>query len=187
MADQVKFQRGKKTNLPTDKVAGTFYITTDTGEMFTDVLNGSAVDRVTIKTPSVGTVSFKQGSETVATYDGSGSVDVNLPEEQDSVLYTSQTLTEAQQTQARDNIGASSINASVNDETLVINGYGGSGGGSGGSGGGTSITIDSALSTTSTNPVQNKVITTTINNLAKIQIVDNLPSTLTNNTVYFVY
>lgn len=154
--------------------------------MFTDVLNGNSVNRVTIKTPSVGTVSFKQGSETVATYDGSGSVDVNLPEEQDSVLYTSQTLTEAQQTQARDNIGASSINASVNEETLVINGYGGSGGGSG-SGGGTSVTIDSALSTTSTNPVQNKVITATINNLAKIQIVDNLPSTLTNNTVYFVY
>lgn len=184
MADQVQFQRGKKANLPTDKVAGTFYVTTDTGEMFTDVLNGNSVDRITIKTPSVGTVSFKQGSETVATYDGSGSVDVNLPEEQDSVLYTSQTLTEAQQTQARDNIGASSINASVTDETLIINGYGGSGGGSGG---GTSITIDSALSTTSTNPVQNKVITATINNLAKIQIVDNLPSTLTNNTVYFVY
>ena len=110
MADQVQFQRGKKANLPTDKVAGTFYVTTDTGEMFTDVLNGNSVDRVTIKTPSVGTVSFKQGSETVATYDGSGSVDVNLPEEQDSVLYTSQTLTEAQQTQARDNIGASKIN-----------------------------------------------------------------------------
>ena len=48
-------------------------------------------------------------------------------------------------------------------------------------------TIDTALSNVSKNPVQNKVITATINNLAKIQIVDNLPSTLTNNTVYFVY
>lgn len=187
MADQVRFRKGKKVNLPAEKLAGTMYMTTDTGEMYIDVLDDGAVKRVTIKTPSVGTVSFKQGNETVATYDGSGSVDVNLPEEQDSVLYTSQTLTEEQQTQARDNIGASSINASVNDETLVINGYGGSGGGSGGSGGGSTITIDSALSTTSTNPVQNKVITATINNLSKIQIVDSLPTTLTNNTVYFVY
>lgn len=187
MADQVKFKKGSKASLPADKVSGTMYCTTDTGEMYLDALVGSAVNRLTIKTPTPGTLSLTQGSDTIATFDGSGDISVALPEEQDSVLYTSQTLTEEQQTQARDNIGASSINASVTDETLILNGYGGSGGGTSGGGGGTSITIDSALSTSSTNPVQNKVITSAINSLPKIQIVDTLPSTLTNNTVYFVY
>ena len=186
MADQVKFKKGSKASLPEDKASGTMYYTTDTGEMYLDALVGSAVNRLTIKTPTPGTLSLTQGSDTIATFDGSGDITVALPEEQDSVLYTNQTLTEEQQTQARDNIGASSINASVNNETLILNGYGGSGGGSSG-GGGTSITIDSALSTSSTNPVQNKVITSAINALPKIQIVDTLPSTLTNNTVYFVY
>ena len=186
MADQVKFKMGSKASLPADKASGTMYCTTDTGEMYLDALVGSTVDRLAIKTPTPGMLSLTRGSDTVATFDGSGNISVALPEEQDSVLYTSQTLTEAQQSQARDNIGASSINASVNNETLILNGYGGSGGGSSG-GGGTSITIDSELSTSSTNPVQNKVITSAINALPKIQIVDTLPSTLTNNTVYFVY
>ena len=83
MADQVRFRKGKKANLPAEKLSGTMYVTTDTGEMYTDVLDDGIVKRVAIKTPGVGTVSFKQGNETIATYDGSGSVDVNLTEEQD--------------------------------------------------------------------------------------------------------
>ena len=55
------------------------------------------------------------------------------------VKYTAQALTDEQKAQARENIGAAAV------------------GESGGSGG--SVTVDAALSETSTNPVQNKVVT----------------------------
>lgn len=55
------------------------------------------------------------------------------------VKYTAQSLTDEQKSQARENIGAAAA---------------GEGGGSGGS-----VTVDAALSGTSTNPVQNKVVT----------------------------
>ena len=75
---------------------------------------------------------------------------------QDAVLYTSQTLTEAQKLQARQNIDAASATDMENeidrlDEAIAGIGTGGS------------ITVDSELSATSTNPVQNKVITAQMN------------------------
>lgn len=62
------------------------------------------------------------------------------------VKYTAQALTDEQKAQARENIGAAAV------------------GESGGSGG--SVTVDAALSETSTNPVQNKVVTAELNKKA---------------------
>ena len=47
------------------------------------------------------------------------------------------------------------------------------GGGSGGSSGGGSITVDSTLSATSTNPVQNKVIKAALDELASAAVTDD--------------
>lgn len=71
---------------------------------------------------------------------------------QHAVLYTSQTLTEAQKLQARQNIDAASATDMENeidrlDERISNIGTGGG-----------SITVDAALNPSSTNPVQNKVI-----------------------------
>lgn len=62
------------------------------------------------------------------------------------VKYTAQALTDEQKAQARENIGAAAV------------------GESGGPGG--SVTVDAALSETSTNPVQNKVVTAELNKKA---------------------
>ena len=53
-----------------------------------------------------------------------------------------------------------------------------------GSGGGGSIVVDSQLSTTSTNPVQNKVITSALNNKANISDIPTELSELTNDVGY---
>lgn len=53
-----------------------------------------------------------------------------------------------------------------------------------GSGGGGSIIVDSQLSTTSTNPVQNKVITSALNNKANISDIPTELSELTNDVGY---
>lgn len=53
---------------------------------------------------------------------------------------------------------------------------------SGGSGEGTSITIDTALDNTSTNPVQNKVITSALNNIHGIPAGGSQGSVLTKNS-----
>ena len=53
-----------------------------------------------------------------------------------------------------------------------------------GSGGGGSITVDSQLSTTSTNPVQNRVITGALNNKADISAIPTELSDLTNDVGY---
>lgn len=78
----------------------------------------------------------------------------------DTVWNKAQTLGSAQQAQARNNIGAVG-SVTVNGTTYTpTNGnvdLGTIGGG------GSSVTVDSALSTTSTNPVQNSVITTALN------------------------
>lgn len=119
------------------------------------------------------TVSDVDAKATSASNAATGAVKYNV----------SQELTNDQQTQARENIGASNMAASVNNEVLVFSGNSGSGGG--GSGG--SIIVDEELSTTSTNPVQNKVITNTINNLPKIQVVSAVPTSPVANTLYLVY
>lgn len=72
---------------------------------------------------------------------------------EEAVLYTAQTLTEEQKLQARQNIDAASATDMENeidrlDERISNIGTGGG-----------SITVDSALDMSSTNPVQNKVIT----------------------------
>ena len=78
----------------------------------------------------------------------------------DTVWNIPQTLGSAQQAQARNNIGAVG-SVTVNGTTYTpTNGNVDLGTISGGSG---SVTVDSALSTTSTNPVQNSVITTALN------------------------
>lgn len=46
MAEKVKFRRGLSTNLPSEKVAGTFLVETDTGTMYVD---DSTTSRVQIK------------------------------------------------------------------------------------------------------------------------------------------
>lgn len=72
---------------------------------------------------------------------------------EDAVLYTAQTLTEAQKLQARQNIDAASATDMENEVDRLdrrISELETAGG---------TITVDSELSATSTNPVQNKVIT----------------------------
>lgn len=49
MAEKVKFRRGLSTNLPTDKIAGTVLIETDTGKMYVD---DSSTARIEIKDPT---------------------------------------------------------------------------------------------------------------------------------------
>ena len=66
-----------------------------------------------------------------------------------AVLYTEQNLTATQKAQARQNIGAAAVGEGV-----------GSGGGS--------ITVDDALNPNSTNPVQNKVITSLVGEINQI-------------------
>ena len=52
-------------------------------------------------------------------------------------------------------------------------------GGSGGGGGGESITVDSALSSSSTHPVQNKVIYSALQNKANSSDLPTIASTVT--------
>ena len=68
------------------------------------------------------------------TDDGNGNVTVEGGEDIPAVLFVNQNLTEEQKAQARENIGA-------------------------GTGSGASITVDDKLDPTSTNPVQNKILT----------------------------
>ena len=78
----------------------------------------------------------------------------------DTVWNKAQTLSSAQKQQARENIGAVG-SVTVNGTTYTpTNGNVDLGTISGGGG---SVTVDSSLSTTSTNPVQNSVITTALN------------------------
>lgn len=41
--ERIIFRRGTSTTLPNEKVSGTIYITTDTGEMFVDDSNSSRI------------------------------------------------------------------------------------------------------------------------------------------------
>ena len=93
------------------------------------------------------------GSATTASFDAQA----------DTVWHKAQTLSSAQQAQARSNIGAQEVLVSgtnvktINNESILGSGnITISGGGEG------SVTVDTALSTTSTNPVQNAVITAAI-------------------------
>lgn len=61
MAEKVKFRRGTSTTLPSEKVPGTIYITTDTGEMFVDDTTDS---RVRVNTQS----DYTQNDSTAADY-----------------------------------------------------------------------------------------------------------------------
>jgi len=80
----------------------------------------------------------------------------------DTVWNKAQTLGSAQQAQARNNIGAVG-SVTVNGTTYTpTNGNVDLGTISGGGGG---VTVDSSLSTTSTNPVQNKVIAAAIGDI----------------------
>ncbi len=45
--ERVIFRRGTSTTLPSEKVPGTIYITTDTGEMFVDDTTDSRVQVIT--------------------------------------------------------------------------------------------------------------------------------------------
>lgn len=78
----------------------------------------------------------------------------------DTVWNKAQTLGSAQQAQARNNIGAVG-SVTVNGTTYTPTNGNVDLGTIGGGGG--SVTVDSTLSTTSTNPVQNSVITTALN------------------------
>lgn len=82
----------------------------------------------------------------------------------DTVWNKTQVLSSAQQAQARTNIGAGTVSSvTVNGTTYTpTNGDVNLGTISGGGG---SVTVDTALSTTSTNPVQNKVITAAIGDI----------------------
>lgn len=79
------------------------------------------------------------------TDDGMGNVTVDGGDEIPSVLFVEQELTEEQKAQARENIGA-------------------------GTGGGASITVDSEPSHTSTNPVQNRVVTSAISSVTSVAV-----------------
>lgn len=81
----------------------------------------------------------------------------------DTVWNKAQVLSSAQQAQARTNIGAGTVNSvTVNGTTYTpTNGDVNLGTISGGG----SVTVDTALSTTSTNPVQNKVIAAAIGDI----------------------
>lgn len=94
------------------------------------------------------------GSATTASFDAQA----------DTVWHKAQTLSSAQQAQARSNIGAGTVNSvTVNGTTYApTNGDVNLGTISGGGG---SITVDTALDATSTNPVQNKVITAAIGDI----------------------
>lgn len=83
----------------------------------------------------------------------------------DTVWNKTQVLSAAQQAQARTNIGAGTVSSvTVNGTTYTpTNGDVNLGTISGGGGG--SVTVDTALSTTSTNPVQNKVIAAAIGDI----------------------
>lgn len=97
------------------------------------------------------------GSATTASFDAQA----------DTVWHKAQTLSSAQQAQARSNISAQEALVSgtniktINNESIL-----GSGNITISGGGGGSITVDTVLSTTSTNPVQNAVITTNLNGKA---------------------
>lgn len=104
-------------------------------------------------------LSDDDGSATTASFDAQA----------DTVWHKAQTLSSAQQAQARSNIGAQEALVSgtniktINNENILGSGnITVSGGGSGGS-----VTVDTALSTTSTNPVQNAVITANLNGKAE--------------------
>ena len=85
---------------------------------------------------------------------------VDFDPQADTVWNKAQTLGSSQQAQARNNIGAVG-SVTVNGTTYTpTNGNVDLGTISGGGG---SVTVDSQLSTTSTNPVQNSVITTALN------------------------
>lgn len=96
------------------------------------------------------------GSATTASFDAQA----------DTVWNKAQTLGSAQQAQARSNIGAQEALVSgtniktINNESIL-----GSGNITISGGGGGSVTVDTALSTTSTNPVQNKVIAAAIGDI----------------------
>ena len=92
------------------------------------------------------------------------------------VQVTSQTLTDTQKAQARTNIGAlgTSIPNPTNDNDAANKAYVDSKVAAGG------VTVDSSLSTTSVNPVQNKVITSSLNTKANSSDV----LTKTNTTAF---
>lgn len=98
------------------------------------------------------------GSATTASFDAQA----------DTVWNKAQTLSSAQQAQARTNIGAQEALVSgtniktINNESIL-----GSGNITVSGGGGGSVTVDTALDATSTNPVQNAVITTNLNGKAE--------------------
>lgn len=101
-------------------------------------------------------LSDDDGSATTASFDAQA----------DTVWNKTQVLSSAQQAQARANIGAGTVNSvTVNGTTYTpTNGDVNLGTISGGGG---SVTVDTALSTTSTNPVQNAVITANLNGKAE--------------------
>ena len=64
---------------------------------------------------------------------------------------------------------------------MIVNKYNN---GNGGGGSGSTITVDAALSSSSTNPVQNKVITNTLNSLSEqIPVVDSAVTSASTNAV----
>lgn len=105
------------------------------------------------------------------------------------VQVTSQTLTDAQKTQARTNIGAlgTVVPNPTNDNDAANKAYVDSKVASGG------VTVDTSLSGTSTNPVQNKVVKAAIDGKSSVTIkswtaddVGGVDVTLTSGTNYII-
>ena len=105
------------------------------------------------------------------------------------VQVTSQTLTDAQKTQARTNIGAlgTVVPNPTNDNDAANKAYVDSKVASGG------VTVDPSLSDTSTNPVQNKVIKAAIDGKSSVTIkswtaddVGGIDVTLASGTTYII-
>lgn len=105
------------------------------------------------------------------------------------VQVTSQTLTDAQKTQARTNIGALGkvVPNPTNDNDAANKAYVDSKIASGG------VTVDSVLSDTSTNPVQNKVVKAAVDGKSSVTIkswtaddVGGVDVTLASGTTYII-
>lgn len=105
------------------------------------------------------------------------------------IQVTSQTLTDAQKTQARTNIGAlgTVVPNPTNDNDAANKAYVDSKVASGG------VTVDTSLSDTSTNPVQNKVVKAAVDGKSSVTIkswtaddVGGVDVTLTAGTTYII-
>lgn len=100
----------------------------------------------------------------------------------DTVHITSQSLGASQQAQARSNISAQeSLVSGTNIKTINGQSILGSGNLEIGGGGGGSITVDTEMSSSSTNPVQNRVITTALS--GKVSDVRIGSGTIVNNGI----